>query len=167
MTFADHKAQQDAFRAGLKDRTGDDRIGNAEVAADDIAVMDMDDLYDSDRIAISRVLGEISQKTGTQVEGGAFQREVRERFAEIGFVVRCDLKKDMLDPRPWDDKPWMPDISLIGRVEAQGEFDHERMGHEVRSNILGKKGQDNVQKTHVAPGFAGGSVTPSGLHLPS
>jgi len=164
VTFAEHKEAQDQFRAGLKDRSGgNDRIGNAEVAADDIEVMDMDDLYDSERIEISRVLAAISQNTGKQVEGGAFQREVRERFAEIGFVVRCDLKKDMLDPRPWEDKPWMPDISLIGRVEKQGEFDHERMGHEVRSNILGKKGQDNVQKTHVAPGW---SQSSSGLITP-
>jgi hypothetical protein len=161
MTFADHPARQKDFREALADRDGNEKVGNAEVEAED--VMDFDDLYDSERIAISGVMAALGQRIGTGMEGSAFQREVRERFAEIGFVARCDLKKDMLDPRPWDDKPWVPDISIIGRTEKQGEFDHERMGHEVRSNILGKNEQGAVQKTQVAPGW---SQSKSGLVLP-
>lgn len=166
MTFAEHQQRQQEFREGLRERhqRADDKVGNAEVDAED--VMDLDDLYDSERIAISRVLAQLSQRTHTSMELSAFQREARDRFAEIGFVVRVDYKKDMLDGKAWEDKAQMPEISILGRTEKQGEFDHERMGHEVRSNILGKKGQENVQKTHVAPGFAGGSVTKSGLHLP-
>ena len=161
MTFAEHKAAQDAFRDGLKDRNGEDRIGNAEVDAEE--VMDVDDLYDSERIAINKVMASLMEKMGATVEGSAFQREVRERFAEIGFVVRCDLWKDEDDPRPWDERPWIPSITLLGRTEASGEFDHERMGHEVRSNILGEKGRDSVQRTQVAPGW---SSTSSGLVVP-
>ncbi len=54
MTFAEHKAAQEQFRAGVKNRNGEERIGNAEVDADE--VMDVDDLYDSERIAISSIL---------------------------------------------------------------------------------------------------------------
>lgn len=140
---------------------GDDKRGNAEVEASE--VMDVDDLYDSERIAINNVMAALGEKMGATVEGSAFQREVRDRFAEIGFVVRCDLWKDDDDPRDWDERPWIPSITLVGRTEKQGEFDHERMGHEVRSNILGKNQQGNVQRTQVAGGF---SRTDSGLIVP-
>jgi hypothetical protein len=164
VTFADHKAQQDAFREGLAQRhqSPDDAIGNAEVAADE--VRDMGDVYDHEMIAIKKVSAEIRQHIGKPMEGSAFQRMVREKFAAIGFVVRCDLKKDMLDPKPWDEKPWIPSVEFLGRTDEQGEFDHDQMGHEVRSNILGEKGRDSVQKTHVAPGWAQSS---SGLITPN
>lgn len=134
---------------------------NAEVTDDE--VYEVDDLLDSERIAINKVMGALGERMYSNMEGSAFQREVRERFAEIGFVVRCDLMKDDADPRDWDDKPWIPQITLVGRTDAPGEFDHERMGHEVRSNIIGKKGQENVQRTQIAPGF---SATKSGLIVP-
>lgn len=149
------------FQQKMANRREEEKVGNAEVSADE--VIDVDDLYDSERMAINKVMAALSEKMGTAVEGGAFQREVRERFAEIGFVARCDLWKDEDDTRPWDERPWIPAITLVGRTEAQGEFDHERMGHEVRSNILGKKGQENVQKTQIAPGW---SQSGSGLIVP-
>jgi hypothetical protein len=163
MSAKDHFEAQQAYTQAIRDRHAehDGRIGNAEVDAED--VMDVDDLYDSEQIAINQVSNTLARLIGTGMEGSAFQREARERFAEIGFVVRCDLKKDMLDPRPWDEKPWIPEISLIGRTEKQGEFDHDRMGHEVRSNILGKNAQGSVQKTQVAPGW---SQSGSGLIVP-
>lgn len=162
MSALDHLAQRRAQQAVIDAEGDEDRVGNAEVDAED--VMDVDDLYDTEQIAISKVMATLSQYIGTQREGSAIQREVRERFAEIGFVVRCDLKKDLYDPRPWDDKPWLPEISIIGRTEALGEFDHDRMGHEVRSNILGKNQQGNVQTPQVAPGWE--KKTGSGLIVP-
>lgn len=154
---------QQRFRQGLSDRNDASKVGNAEVGAED--VMDYDDLYDSETIEINRLMAAISQNVGAQREGGALQREIRERFAEIGFVVRCDLWKDDDDPRPWDERPWRPVISLIGRTEKQGEFDHDRMGHEVRSNILGKNAQGDVQNKMVGQtGFA--SRTKSGIYVP-
>lgn len=136
--------------------------GNAEVASKD--VFDADDLLDSERIAINHVIAALNAKVGSQMEGGAFQREVRERFAEIGFVVRCDFWRDDDDPRPWDERPWLPAITLLGRTEDPGEFDHERMGHEVRSNILGKNQQGDVQRKMV--GQTGFQSSASGLIVP-
>lgn len=164
MSAAEHFAQQ-RFRQSMIDRNkgGEDKIGNAEVDAEQ--VMDADDLYDHETLAINRLMATITENIGKQREGSALQREVRERFAEIGFVVRCDLWKDDDDPRSWDERPWWPIITLLGRTEEQGEFDHDRMGHEVRSNILGKKDQDNVQKTTIGQaGFE--AKTASGLILP-
>jgi hypothetical protein len=159
MSAADHFAQRQQQAATI-DRT-QNPVGNAEVAPEE--VMDVDDFYDSERLAINKVMTTLGEKIGRGMEGSAFQREVRERFAEIGFVARCDMKKDMNDPRPWDEKPWIPDISIVGRTEKPGEFDHEQMGHEVRSNILGKNKQGNVQTTQVAPGW---EKKDSGLIVP-
>lgn len=139
-------------------------IGNAEVAPEHFEAMDAEDLYDSEILEINRVTSALTAKIGTMMEGGALQREVRERFAEIGFVVRCDLWKDEDDPRPWDDRPWSPSITLLGRVEKQGEFDHERMSHEVRSNILGKNTQGDIQQKQV--GQTGFESRSSGLIVP-
>jgi hypothetical protein len=138
----------------------------SQQADEDQDYEDFDQFLDSERIAINKVMAALRQHIGQGMEGSAFQREARERFAEIGFIARIDLKKDMNDSREWNEKPWIPDISLVGRCEPVkvGEFDHEKMGHEVRSNIIGKKGQDNVQKTTV--GQTGFSATKSGLIVP-
>ena len=139
-----------------------DPMSNAEATAEE--PLDVESLYDSERIAINKVMAVLSEKIGQGMEGSAFMREVRERFAEIGFVVRCDFYRDENDPRPCDERPWLPTITPIGRTEKQGEFDHDKMGHEVRSNILGKNAQGNVQKVQVGqPGFEQRS---SGLIVP-
>lgn len=136
---------------------------NAETTVED--VFDVEDLYDSERIAINHVMGALADKIGKGgIEGSAFQREVRERFAEIGFVVRCDFYRDDDDPRPWDDRPWIPQITLVGRTEQQGEFDHDQMGHEVRSNILGKNAQGDIQNKSV--GQTGFERRKSGIIVP-
>ncbi len=140
----------------------DVQVGNSEVSADQVE--ELDDLYDSEVLEIDRITAVLSQKIGTMTELSAIQREVRERFAEAGFVARCDFYKDMNDPRPWDEKPSLPRISIVGRTEKVGEFDHERMGHEVRSNILGKNEQGDIQKKQI--GQAGFSSTASGLIVP-
>lgn len=137
-------------------------MGNAEVDAEQ--VFDMGDALDSEVIAINRVNAVLSAHIGRGVELSALQREVRERYAEIGFVARCDFYKDMNDPRPWKDKPEIPRITVVGRTEKQGEFDHERMGHEVRSNILGKNKQGDVQQKIV--GQTGFERKGSGLIVP-
>lgn len=136
--------------------------GNAEVEGTDIH--DLGDLLDSEVIAMTKVDAVLSRYIGRGVELSAFQREVRERYAEIGFVVRCDFYKDMNDPRPWDEKPEIPRITYLGRTEKQGEFDHEQMGHEVRSNILGKNKQGDIQKKLV--GQTGFERKGSGLIVP-
>lgn len=134
--------------------------------AEDEPMEDFDQFLDSERIEINRVFAELRENIGKHRERSSFQREARERFAEIGFVVRVDFYQSLHeDHLPEDERTHYPEISFLGRCEPVkiGEFDHERMGHEVRSNIIGKKGQDNVQKTQIAPGF---SSTKSGLIVP-
>lgn len=149
MSVKDHFEARRAFAEGLKDH------GDTE------DVLEWEDLYDTEKIQVRDVFRQLNEATGSHREVSAFQREVRERFAEIGIEARCDIysepHKDRLEGVQ------VPRVTLIRRIEKVEEFDHERMGHEVRSNVLGEKGRDNVQKTQVAPGW---SKSGSGLIVP-
>lgn len=152
MSAADHFAQR---------RAQQDNI------ADEEQVLDTDSLYDSERLAINQVTTTLMENIGKHRELGSFQREVRERFAEIGFIARCDFYESRHeDHLPKDERTQYPEITLVGRCDPMqvGDFDHDKMGHEVRSNIIGNKDQDNVQKTQVAPGW---SQSGSGLIVPN
>lgn len=134
-----------------------------EANADEEGLLDTDSLYDHERLAINKVATALMDNIGRHRELSSFQREARERFAEIGFVVRVDFYEDPNEEHLTGTQ--IPQISLLGRCEPLkvGEFDHDQMGHEVRSNILGVKGQDNLQKTQVVPGWAS---TKSGIVVP-
>lgn len=154
MSFSDHQAQR-AFGKAVID---------SKEHAEQEGVLDATDLYDSERLAINKVTTEIMSNVNKHRELGSFQREVRERFAEIGFVARCDLYESQHeDHLPKSERTQYPEITLIRRCEPTGEFDHEKMGHEVRSNILGEKGRDSTQKTQVKAGW---SRSGSGLIVP-
>lgn len=152
MSARDHFSQRQAQQAKIDDETGVHE-----------EALDWDDLYDSEKIKVREVFFALKEGTMQHREMGAFQREVRERFAEIGIVARCDFYE-----RP-DEKHLegvqVPSITLIRRCEPTkvGDFDHDQMGHEVRSNIIGKKDQDNVQRTQIAPGWG---QSKSGLIVP-
>lgn len=153
MSAKDHMAQRAFEKAVIDLKDHPEQEG----------VLESSDLYDSEKIAISKVSTALMDNINKHRELGAFQREVRERYAEIGFVARCDFYESQYeDHLPKSERTQYPEITLIRRCEPTGEFDHDKMGHEVRSNILGVKGQDSVQKTHVAGGF----TTPSGLIVP-
>lgn len=136
-------------------------VAEANAAEEDL--LDTDSLYDHERLAINRLMTTLMDNIGSHRELSAFQREVRERFAEIGFVVRVDFYEDPREEHLSGAQ--IPQITLVSRCDPLkvGEFDHDRMGHEVRSNILGVRGQDNTQKTQVAPGWAS---TKSGIVVP-
>lgn len=152
MSASDHFGQRQVQQAMIDEETGIHE-----------EVLDWDDLYDSEKIKVREVYRALQDGTMQHREMGAFQREVRERFAEIGIVARCDFY-ERGDERHLEGVQ-VPSITLIRRCEPTkvGDFDHEQMGHEVRSNILGVKGQENVQKTQVAPGW---SKSGSGLIVP-
>jgi hypothetical protein len=146
VTFADHTAQRQAAQ---------DQIEAAEEEC-----LEWEDLYDSEKIEVREVYRRLQESTGHRELSG-FQREVRERFAEIGIEARCDFYEDVRDKHL--EGVQIPRITLIKRIERREEFDHDQMGHEVRSNILGTNKQGNVQKTQVAPGWG---QSGSGLIVP-
>ncbi len=89
------------------------------------------DLYDSDILKIEAVLKELGRKTGTRQDRGAYIREVEDRFGKIGFEVSILML-------PLDDgNGWIPDITIVRRIEVRHEFDPEQMAWEVQRDILG------------------------------
>lgn len=123
------------------------------------------ELYDSDRIALRQIVDALSaSSTGKQRSIDGFAREVLDKFAAAGFYVDVRMFTDEGYSGPESERVWYPKIVITGRIEKDAEFDHERMGHEVRSNILGVPGQDDVQKKTV--GQTGFSRASSGLIVP-
>lgn len=151
MTFADHVAQR---------RSEEEAIREMEEETEE--VLDEEDLYDSERLKIAEVWRGIQQRLSFgQHEMSAVQREIRERFEDIGFVVKVQFKESPFEEHLAGVQ--YPEVIMVRRCEPKGEFDHDQMAHEVRSDILGKNQQGNVQKTQVAPGW---SQKQSGLIVP-
>jgi hypothetical protein len=89
------------------------------------------ELYDSDILVVEKVLNIIKERAAQRSHDyDAFDREIKERFHDAGYIV--DVKWWSTDQKDL----YAPDIEIIGRVDKQGEFDHEKMGHEVVNDLL-------------------------------
>jgi hypothetical protein len=89
------------------------------------------ELYDSDILVVEKILNIIKERaTERSHDYDAFDREIKERFFDAGYIV--DVKWYSTNVQD----VYSPDIEIIGRTEKQGEFDHEKMGHEVVNDIL-------------------------------
>lgn len=96
------------------------------------------ELYDSDILVIEKVY-QILQERGASGsrDYDAFDREIKDRFYNAGYVVDVKWFHTNVDGVK------RPDIEIVGRVGKQGEFDHDQMQHEVVEDILelGTKGK--------------------------
>jgi hypothetical protein len=106
------------------------------------------DLYDHEIIAIDDVLKTLNAKAQAKsLNFTAFEREIKDRFAEIGLVVSVDWNEFAMAgsnvPVP---NAAMPTITPIGRTESRFVFDRDRQVHEVTSNILEIPGEGGVIK---------------------
>jgi hypothetical protein len=90
---------------------------------------DASDLYDHELIALRKVGERLAEYGGQRRDMEGFRQEVIDRYAKIGFVVRCNVYET--------DQPgvYIPEVELVGRVEAH-EFDHDRQVHEVTHGLL-------------------------------
>jgi len=89
------------------------------------------DVHDSEVNEIHRVLDILRRRSTSARNYDDFQREIIERFAEIGFVV---------DVRWYEtDQPGtlIPDINISARTEKNFVFDRDRQSHEVVNDLLG------------------------------
>ncbi len=95
-------------------------------------------ILDSEIKELQRVQGILAERTFKSHNLAAFEREIVERYQEIGFVV--DVK--------WyeTNAPGVssPVVEVIGRCTpvAAEDFDHEKMAHEVVNNVLGLPEED-------------------------
>jgi hypothetical protein len=97
------------------------------------------DLYDSEVIQVEKVLQRLMQRSESRRDYDAFDREIRQRFEEIGFVVKISWWSTTMDD------VYSPKIEVVGRTEKH-EFDHDQMVHEVTNDIL-DIGQGGVIKS--------------------
>lgn len=97
------------------------------------------DLYDSEVIAIGGVIERLRTRASKSVHYDTFQKEIKDRFADIGLVVDVLwYETDQADVK-------MPEIVIKARTESH-TFDRDRMVHEVTNDILGL-GEGGVIKT--------------------
>jgi hypothetical protein len=114
------------------------------------------ELYDSDRLAVGRVVNKLAEKQGTMQDPREFATEIVERFAEAGLQV--DVAVATVNPGEHDEHYGFA-VQISGRLDPEAEFDHERMSHEVRGDVLGRLG-GRVGSTPVAMPGAGTLWTP-------
>lgn len=116
------------------------------------------DVYDHEIIEIEKVLGILKERSQGRRNYDDFQREIKERFQDIGFVV------DVVWYETDSAEIKMPEIVLKRRIEAH-VFDRDKMTHEVTNDLLGM-GEGGVIKTNkeqVAQ-MMDGSYKGSGSH---
>lgn len=132
--------------------------------ADDAEVIDIEELYDHERLAIQQVYASLTQAIGSKRDPQSFRAEVVDRFAEIGFRARVVYWEV---PQKNGDPVIQPEISLIGRVEKTEEvFDHDRQAHEVQSGLLGASPRTDARVAPVPVSSPGFKKSDSGLYVP-
>lgn len=122
------------------------------------------ELYDSDRLELVRLTTWLNRENvGKKRNPKKYAEELVERFFKAGYHV--EVRMYALEDTESDEiVEWQPSIIIEARVEAEEEFDHDRMRYEVRSDILGVNQQGNVQQKAV--GQAGYARRQSGLIVP-
>lgn len=98
------------------------------------------DVYDHEIIEIEKVLARIKERTTGHRNYDDVDREIKERFQDIGFIV------DVVWYHTNVDGVKMPEVVLKARTEAK-VFDRDRMTHEVTNDLLGM-GEGGVIKTN-------------------
>lgn len=111
------------------------------------------DIADSEVLEIEKVLTFLKQRARDKRRNFSdFEREIKERFEDIGFVVTVSWYEFGREGTPGAiPGAAMPEVTISGRCERK-PFDHDRMVHEVTRNILGLPGQEGVIKTNT-PGM--------------
>lgn len=85
---------------------------------------------DSEILEIQRVHRELEGRTYKRHNLDSFQREIVERFGQIGWKV--DVKWFSTNVAG----TYIPQVDIVDRIETK-EFDHDQMAHEVQNDILG------------------------------
>jgi len=88
------------------------------------------DVLDSEVNDIHNVLQTIRKRSMSARNLDDFQREIKQRFEDIGFVVRVNWYDSNVEDT------YIPEIVITARTEAK-VFDRDRMTYEVTHDILG------------------------------
>lgn len=117
------------------------------------------DLYDHERLAIrDKVQPGINASIGSKRSIQGFVDEVINRFhTDAGLIVEVTVWENEAANaiRPKEERLYGFKVYISGRVQEEEEFDHERMSHEVRSDLLGLRGGDD--RTNISTSLTGTS----------
>lgn len=94
------------------------------------------DLYDSEVAQVLAVLGELRERAAAKRHNyNEFEREIRDRFAAIGFTVDVNWYEFALDGQPQEGA--MPEVTISGRADPSFKFDPDQQVHEAVHDVLG------------------------------
>jgi hypothetical protein len=88
------------------------------------------DILDSEVLALEKVLQALQGRTAVSRRYEAFEREIHQRFNEVGFIVDVKWFETNVPDH------LIPEVTVTGRIDGPKEFDHDQMRHEVVSDIL-------------------------------
>jgi hypothetical protein len=108
--------------------------------------IDPSTLLDSEILEIEKVMEAIRLRAERSVEYDAFQREIKERFIRIGFIVDVAWYTAGRPDNTLEPGLLIPEITLQRRVEKK-VFDYDQQVAEVTGDIL-DLGQKGVIKTN-------------------
>lgn len=105
------------------------------------------EIYDSEVLAIEKVLMALRQyaEDHGSVDVDAFDKQITDRFNDIGFTVSVDWHATNAR------KVYMPDITITGRTDPIA-FDREQQRHEIVHDLLerGEGGTIKMTKDDLA-----------------
>jgi hypothetical protein len=107
---------------------------------------DVLDLYDHEVkqvIGLMELLNEAARRG--PLNYADFEREIRDRFARLGFTVDVNWYRFSVGGVEQDGA--MPEITLTGRTDGKFQFDPDRQVHEAVHNVLELPGEDGWIKT--------------------
>jgi hypothetical protein len=105
------------------------KIGGQQAPAADDVTKGVD-VLDSEVNKIHDVLQTIRKRSMSARNLDDFQREIKQRFEDIGFVVRVNWHDTNVEGT------FIPEIVITARTERK-VFDRDQMVHEVTNDILG------------------------------
>jgi hypothetical protein len=96
------------------------------------------EVHDSEIVEVEGVLERLNLavRDGKRVSYDAFQREIVERFQDIGFIAKVAWWTGGTKDGAVIPGMLIPEITLTDRIEAK-TFDYDRQVHEVTHDLLG------------------------------
>jgi hypothetical protein len=97
---------------------------------------DILDLYDHEVKQVIGLIEELNERAGARQHNyNDFEREIRDRFAKLGFTVDVNWYRFERDGVEQDGA--MPEITITGRTDDKFQFDPDRQVHEAVHDVLG------------------------------
>lgn len=108
------------------------------------------EVYDSEIIQIEAALVLLNEQIqgGQRVNRGEFDRQIVERFQDLGFVAVVNWYTAATSDGALIPDMLIPEIVIRDRIERH-EFDHDKMVHEVTHDIL-ETGDGGVIKADMS-----------------